>query len=203
VLIPGAHPGYITWHQYETNLRTLTANAASHGQDRGAGPAREGPALLQGLVIRGRCGHRMSVSYHHRTSGTLVPAYKCQREGIATATPGCQAITGSGIDTALARLILDTLTPLALEVALTVEDELATHAQHAAALRATHVQRAQHTADQARRRYLAVDPDNRLVADALEADWSPTPWKPTGTPACASWPPPTRTTTTPPTLPPT
>jgi hypothetical protein len=172
VLIPGAHPGYITWHQYERNLLVLTANAASRGHDRTAGPAREGPALLQGLVICGRCGRRMSVGYHSRTGGVLVPAYSCQREGIATATPECQAITGSGIDTALARLILDTLTPLALDVALTVEGELAAHAQHADALRATHVQRAQHTADQARRRYLAVDPGNRLVADALEADWN-------------------------------
>jgi hypothetical protein len=34
------------------------------------------------------------------------------------------------------------------------------------------VQRAQYHAEQARRRYLAVDPTNRLVADTLEADWN-------------------------------
>ncbi|MGH3288931.1 MAG: hypothetical protein ACRDPD_30360, partial [Streptosporangiaceae bacterium] len=76
------------------------------------------------------------------------------------------------IDTAVAGLLLATLTPLALEVALTVTGELAAQAGHADALRAAHVQRAQHAADQARRRYLAVDPGNRLVADALEADWN-------------------------------
>lgn len=43
VLIPGAHPGYISWEQFETNEATLIANAASRGDDRKAGPAREGP----------------------------------------------------------------------------------------------------------------------------------------------------------------
>ena len=52
--IPGAHPGYITLDQYEANLATLAANAAAHGPDRAAGPAREGPALLQGSIVCGR-----------------------------------------------------------------------------------------------------------------------------------------------------
>lgn len=34
------------------------------------------------------------------------------------------------------------------------------------------MERARHRAETARRRYLAVDPDNRLVADTLEADWN-------------------------------
>ena len=34
------------------------------------------------------------------------------------------------------------------------------------------VERAQHQAELARRRFMQVDPDNRLVADALEADWN-------------------------------
>ena len=54
--IPGAHPGYITLDQYEANLARLAANAAAHGRDRAAGPPREGPALLQGIIICGRCG---------------------------------------------------------------------------------------------------------------------------------------------------
>ena len=54
--IPGAHPGYITLDQYEANIAKLAANAAAHGRDRAAGPPREGPALLQGIIICGRCG---------------------------------------------------------------------------------------------------------------------------------------------------
>jgi DNA invertase Pin-like site-specific DNA recombinase len=172
VLIPGAHPGYITWDQYETNQATLAANAAAHGEDRKTGPAREGPALLQGLVVCGKCGRRMSVSYHQRCDHTLVPDYTCQREGIATATPACQNTAGAGIDTAVADLVLASLTPLALETALAVSAELTQRAADADRIRASSVERAQYAADVARRRYLAVDPTNRLVAEALEADWN-------------------------------
>ncbi len=84
----------------------------------------------------------------------------------------CQSVPGGTVDDAIGRLLLDTLTPLALEVALTVQAELDTRADEADALRRRHVERARHHADLARRRYLAVDPDNRLVADSLEADWN-------------------------------
>jgi len=171
-LIPGAHDGYITWAQFEANQQQLAASAAAHGGDRKAGPPREGPALLQGLVICGKCGKRMTVSYHKRCDGSLVPDYMCQRDGINTGTPPCQNICGSGIDAAAAALVLDALTPLAIETALQVTAQLHAQAEQADALRATHVQRARHAADAARRRYLAVDPANRLVADALEADWN-------------------------------
>jgi len=171
-LIPGAHPGYISWEQFETNQATLIANAAAHGEDRKAGPAREGPALLQGLVVCGKCGRRMSVRYHRRCDGTLVPDYTCQREGIATGTPACQSTCGAGIDAAVADLVLQSLTPLALETALAVSAELTQRAAEADRIRATSVERARYAADAARRRYLAVDPSNRLVADTLEADWN-------------------------------
>src|SRR5262249_57588252 len=58
------------------------------------------------------------------------------------------------------------------EVAYSFPDELAPRAPQADQTRATHIQRAQHAADAARRRYLAVDPTNRLVAETLEADWN-------------------------------
>jgi DNA invertase Pin-like site-specific DNA recombinase len=171
-LIRDAHPGYISFGQYEANLATLAANAAAHGGDRRAGPAREGPALLQGLIVCGKCGRRMTVRYHTRTDGTCVPDYVCQATGIAHGIPICQFMPGAGIDAAISSLILDTVTPLALEAALTVTDELNARAAQANQIRAACVQRAQHAADAARRRYLAVDPTNRLVADTLEADWN-------------------------------
>jgi DNA invertase Pin-like site-specific DNA recombinase len=172
VLIEDAHPGYISFEQYERNQATLAANAAARGEERRAGPAREGPALLQGLVVCGKCGKRMTVNYHKRCNGELLPDYHCSREGIATGTPPCQTICGAGIDQAVTALVLERLTPLALETALQVSAELAQHAQEADRIRAMAVQRAEHAADAAQRRYLAVDPTNRLVADTLEADWN-------------------------------
>jgi hypothetical protein len=170
-LFPDTHPGYISWDQYETNQRLLLANATAHGEDRTAGPAREGTALLQGLAICGRCGRRMTVRYHTR-GGAQVPDYQCQNRCIQDGTARCQAIPGAVVDHAVGALLLDTLTPHALEVALTVQAELDTRAAEADALRRQAVERARHRSDLARRRYLAVDPDNRLVADSLEADWN-------------------------------
>jgi len=170
-LIPDAHPGYIGWEQYETNQRLLLANATAHGPDRAAGPAREGTALLQGLAVCARCGNRMSVRYHTRR-GVEVPDYQCMRACIQDGGRRCQSVPGAAVDAAIGHLLLDTVSPLALEVALTVQAELETRAAEADALRRGHVERARHRADLARRRYLAVDPDNRLVADSLEADWN-------------------------------
>ena len=170
-LIPDAHPGYISWDQYETNQKLLLGNATAHGADRAAGPAREGTALLQGLAICGRCGRRMTVRYHTRR-GVQVPDYQCMNRCIQDGAQRCQNVPGGVVDTAVATLLLDTLTPHALEVALTVQAELDTRAAQADTLRRHHVERARHRADLARRRYLAVDPDNRLVADSLEADWN-------------------------------
>ena len=169
--IPGTHPGYITMDQFEANTARLAANAAAHGRDRAAGPPREGSALLQGIIICGRCGHRMTVRYHHR-GGRQLPTYVCQRDGIENARPICAAIPGADLDRRIGNLLLDTLTPLAVEAALAVTAELHNRAEHADQLRAAHVQRARHHTDLARRRYLAVDPGNRLVADTLEADWN-------------------------------
>ena len=171
VLIKDHHPGYLTWDQYEANLAVLTANAAARGEDRAAGPPREGTALLQGLVVCGRCGRRMTVRYHTR-HGAQIPEYMCQNDGIRTARPICQHVPGDIIDSAVGDLILAALTPAAIEVSLAVGDELTAQAVRADQLRRAHVQRAEQAADAARHRYLAVDAANRLVADALEADWN-------------------------------
>ncbi|WP_433520636.1 recombinase family protein [Nocardia pseudovaccinii] len=171
VLITDAHVGYIGWERFEANQARLAANATAHGTDRRASPPREGPALLQGLVICGKCGGRMTVRYHQRKD-QLTPEYVCQSEGIARGKAICQRVPGASIDAAVGTLLLDTLTPLALQTALAVSDELAARAEEADRIRATTVQRAQYHADLARRRYLAVDPANRLVADQLEAAWN-------------------------------
>ncbi|MCF8784683.1 recombinase family protein [Rhodococcus ruber] len=169
--IPGAHPRYITLDRYDANLARLQSNAAAHGRERRSGPPREGPALLQGIIVCGRCGLKMTVRYHHRR-GTEVPTYMCQRDGIENGRPVCATIPGQDLDQAIGQLLIDTLTPLTVEAALQVSAELEHRAADADRLRAAHVERAHYLADLARRRYLAVDPANRLVADTLEADWN-------------------------------
>src|ERR1700674_959890 len=170
-LIPGAHVGYLSWEEYEQNKKRLHESAQAIGADRRRGPPREGPALLQGLVVCGRCGNRMTVRYHSR-HGHLCPEYVCQREGIEHAEPVCQRVPGGGIDHAMGELLVAAVNPVALEVTLAVQRELQSRLEDADRLRHKQVERAQYEADLAQRRYLRVDPDNRLVADSLEADWN-------------------------------
>ena len=170
-LIRDAHSGYISWDQFEDNLRHLHDNGQAYGADRRHGPPREGPALLQGLAVCGRCGGRMTIRYYvsHRE---VLPEYACQRDGIEHARPICQRIVGGALDHAIGELLVESVSPLALEVALAVQDELEARAQEVDRMRRQQVERARYEAELAQRRYLRVDPDNRLVADSLEAEWN-------------------------------
>lgn len=168
-----AHPGYLSWEQYEANQARLLANQQAHGggERKAGGAPREGPALLQGLVLCGRCGRPMTLRYHQR-GGRLTPDYVCAITAIEQAQPACQSIPGGGVDEAVGQLLVQSVTPLALEVALKVQEELQARLDEADRLRQQHVQRAQYEADQARVRYMRVDPNNRLVADTLETQWN-------------------------------
>ncbi len=170
-LVHDVHAGYITWDRYETNQKLLENNSRAHGKERNAGPPREGAALLQGIAICARCGRRLTIGYHDRR-GTPVPDYKCMSNAIELGVKACQSISGGVIDAAIGDLLMETVTPLALEMAIKVQAELENRADEADQLRRSHLERVRHEVEFARRRYLAVDPDNRLVADTLEADWN-------------------------------
>ena len=162
-----AHAGYVSWDQFLTNQKRLLQNSQSHGGERKAGPPREGPALLQGLVVCGKCGSSMTICYHHR-GGRLTPDYVCQKNCVQRAEDTCQRIPGGGIDEAVGQLLVQSVTPLTLEIALNVQGEIQTRLAEADRLRQQQVQRAQYEADRARVRYMRVDPNNRMVADTLE-----------------------------------
>jgi len=69
-------------------------------------------------------------------------------------------------------MLVETVTPLALEVALSVQQEMQSRWDEADRLRRLQVDRARYESELARRRFLRVDPDNRLVAASLEAEWN-------------------------------
>src|SRR5438093_7107651 len=172
VLIRDAHPGYISWEEYERNDPRLRPAAKAIGFERNETPPREGPALLQGRVVCGLCGSRMHVHYNVRRSGQLIPNYVCAGRGRLFGDPHCQNILGTELDAAIATLVVEAVTPMALELALAVQQEIQSRLDEADGLRHRQVERAQYDADQARYRYMQVDPANRLVADSLEADWN-------------------------------
>lgn len=172
-LIRDAHEAYITWQEHEQNLQRLRENAQALGDERQRGAPREGPALLQGLAVCAICGERMTIRYHIR-GDRRVPDYVCQRRGIETGQPICQLVNGGPVDEAIGKLLVDAVTPVTLEMALAVQKELESRCDEGDRLRRQEVERARYEADLARRRFMHVDPGNRLVADSLEAEWNQT-----------------------------
>ena len=172
VLIRDAHPGYISWERYESIQEQLRASAKAIGFER-QGPPREGAALLQGRVVCGLCGSRMHAHYNvRRRDGELMTNYVCTGRGWLFGDPLCQSVVGTAIDASVSNLLLEAVTPMALELALAVQHEIARRLEEADRLRHRRVERAQYEAERARHRYMQVDPTNRLVADSLEADWN-------------------------------
>lgn len=171
VFIPNAHPGYISWEEYESNQAKLRSNAAGYGWDRKKSPAREGVALLQGIVICGRCGKRMRVEYHTRKE-IRIPTYVCVRDSIQKSGPRCQIILGTHVDEAISQAVLEAVTPVTVDLALEVFEELRTRKLEVDQLHRAQVERTRHEAELAQRQYMLVRPENRLVADSLERQWN-------------------------------
>ena len=171
VVIPDHGEGYISWDEFEINQRRLQANAIAFGADRKSGPAREGTALLQGIVICGKCGKRMTIRYHERRGG-LIPDYMCQREGIDNNTAPCQRIPGSCIDKTIEKLLIEKLTPESIEIALQVFEEVKNQQEEIKKAHKMRIAKLQYEADIAGRQYMHVDPANRLVACTLEKNWN-------------------------------
>ncbi len=169
--IPMAHEGYISFDDYEENLRRLKECSQSYGEERRKSPPREGPALLQGIVICGLCGRRMTVRYRMRREGAC-PEYACEKDAIQYGQPVCQIVAGKNVDKAIGQLLVEKMTPVAMEMAMAVQQEICDRLEEADRLRAKQVERVRYEADLAQRRYMQVDPGNRLVADALEAEWN-------------------------------
>lgn len=171
VFLPNMHPAYISWEEFEANQAKLLDNANGYGEDRLKSPPREGTALLQGLVICGVCGLRMTVRYH-TDHGHPIPEYVCQRRGIETATPVCQHLCGAQVDQAVTELVLEAVTPASLEVALEVFEELRARQAEVDRLRRAQVERAREQAELAQRQFMLARPENRLVVDSLERQWN-------------------------------
>jgi DNA invertase Pin-like site-specific DNA recombinase len=171
VVLPDMYPGYIDWERFKANQEKLTDNAQAYAIGRKAGPVREGPGLLQGRVLCGLCGERMGVQYTQEY-GRSVPTYVCKETATRRGGKVCQTVPGKVVDPAISALLVELMAPMTLEVSLAVQDELEARTAETDTLRRQHIERTRYEAELAKRRYMKVDPDNRLVADALEAEWN-------------------------------
>lgn len=168
IVLKDIHPGYISWDQFLRNLQRLDDNRTWKPEER-RGAAREGPALLQGIVLCGCCGRRMSVRYLQDGS---VWAYVCAQAHSQRAEKTCQFLTGNEIDTAITQAFLDAMQPAQLEVSMAAFEQIEGRAQQIDQQWQLRLERSRYEADLARRRFYAIDPENRLVARTLERDWN-------------------------------
>lgn len=169
--ISNSHPGYITIEEYEHNLKLLKDNLHPRSEDGRKSPPREGPALLQGIAVCGKCGKRMTIQYHNYGS-RLIPLYVCQKRCIEYGDKICQHVKGDIIDKEISKILVEMVNPLAMEAALAVQKELNGRKLEIDKYYKQQVERARYDMELARRRYMNVDPDNRLVANELEAEWN-------------------------------
>jgi DNA invertase Pin-like site-specific DNA recombinase len=168
IVLLDAHPGYITWEQFLHHQRQLDDNRTWRAEEH-RGAVREGPSLLQGIILCGSCGRRMTIRYQRNGS---VLMYECHQLHSQLAQRTCQTMRGDRVDQAVVACFLEAIEPAHLEVALSALDSMEARAKQVESQWHRQIERAQYEADLARRRYKAVDPDNRLVARSLEKEWN-------------------------------
>jgi len=165
VCLRDAHPAYISWEDYMTNVERLADNVGCFQVGRRGAPKR-GHGLLQGLVTCGRCGRRMGLHYNGRAGEYAV--YHCMADEDREA---CQRVRGGRIDAEVEKLVLAALAPDSIALALAAFNELNADAKLLERQWALKRERARYEMERARRQYDAVEPENRLVARSLESLW--------------------------------
>ncbi len=167
VCIEDHHAGYITFERYLVNQGRLRANwRAPRGE--GGGAAREGKALLQGLIRCGRCGRVMQVGYSGKT---LVPNYSCVRGNQLYGTKRCQSVGGRRIERVVLDQVFEALRPAGIEATLRAIEHTKSDHQDRVRSAELELERSQIHAERARRQFDGCEPENRLVARTLEREW--------------------------------
>ncbi|HYO57491.1 recombinase family protein [Archangium sp.] len=168
VCLPNRLPAYIGWEQYERIQARLNANRSGAG---GMGSVRNGTALLQGLVVCGKCNHRMSVQYVKARNGASHGRYVCNHASVSYGGAICSGLSAPALDAVVTQLVLAALAPAALEVSLGVAREVENERARLDEMWQKRRERARYEAQRAERQYQAVEPENRLVARTLELQW--------------------------------
>jgi excisionase family DNA binding protein len=165
------HDGYTSFEQHLSNLDTLERNRTNPKEAVLSGPAREGLALLQGLLVCSYCGRRLTVRY--RGNGGIYPVYQCnwrKREGLSKTS--CLHVQCGYLDGAIERRVLEVVGEEQLNLALDAYDIVQQRQQQIDTQWKLRLERAEYEAQLAQRRYEEVDPSNRLVASTLEQRWN-------------------------------
>jgi DNA invertase Pin-like site-specific DNA recombinase len=168
VLLRDHHEGYVTWEVYERIQQVLTGNNYKHGNLH-AGVIKRGPALLGGLLRCRRCGRKLSVAY---SGNKTIPRYACNRGAMNNGQARCISFGGTSVDARMSEETLRVVQPAAIDAAILAADQVSTSHDELIAAVELELKEARYVADRACKRYEAVDAQNRLVAEQLEARWN-------------------------------
>lgn len=171
VMIRDHHPQYISFDEYLHNKEQLQANNTKTPDHILAGPPREGTTLLQGLLICGTCGRRMTIRYVNNKK--IVPTYECnwrKRQGLTGCS--CSSFRADIVDPVIEQKVIHALSPANVSIALSALSQIEKRNAQLARHREMNIQRCRYNADIAQRRFELVDPANRLVAASLEKAWN-------------------------------
>lgn len=171
VMIKDHHLQYIPFDEYEYNVQKLDSNKARTPDHLLAGPPREGATLLQGLLVCGVCGRRMTIRYSFKN--TVIPTYECngrKRQGLTGCS--CFAFRADTVDPIIEQKLIEVLRPANIAIAIHALQEIEKRNASLDKHWQMNIQRCQYLADIAQRRFEQVDPANRLVAASLEKNWN-------------------------------
>src|SRR5262249_48960587 len=157
-------PAYITWERYLANQERLRQHCSAPDAQ---GSPRDGPALLAGLIVCANCGRRLKTDY--RPHGKCY--YRCARHLYEATEQRCYSLQAAGVDDVVAQQVLRALEPAALELSCRALEDTQRDRGRLDKHWKQRLERAQYEAEDAERRYRAVDPENRLVARSLEQRW--------------------------------
>ncbi len=164
VLLRDRLPAYISWDHYMKNQEQLRQNR-SLLESRGV--PKRGEALLQGLVVCGKCGLRMASRY----KADKRPSYYCGEHSRSPMSEYCGHIAAATLDDLVAREVLRALEPAALDLSLRAIENVEQERKRLHDQWRQTLERAGQEVARAERQYQAVEPENRLVARTLEARW--------------------------------
>jgi DNA invertase Pin-like site-specific DNA recombinase len=164
VVVHDVYPAYITWEHYLQNREQLRQNQGQFAPRPGV--ARQGMALLQGIVFCARCGRRLMVRYGESA------AYVCEHLRKRYAAPRCQTFTIAHVDRAVATAFLEVVEPARIEATIAAFAQLEQQRLALAQLWQQRLERAHYEVERTQRQYNRVEPENRLVARELETQWN-------------------------------
>ena len=166
IRVNDVYPAYVSWETFERIQAMLLDNYAEYDRNKSRGVPRPGAALLHGMVYCGECGHKLVVQYKGGTR------YLCNFLRQKYRVPVCQHIPGDAVDPHIVQAFFQVLSPVELDVyarAVAAQQHVTEQVSHA---HQHHLKRLRYEATLAQRQFLRVDPDNRLVAAALEKRWN-------------------------------